>query len=469
MTRALAPLLAAAALVAAGCGGSENASSGPGAAADVVPANAAAFVAFATDREAEQVERVRELVEGFPGARGAVDEMLREALDGRSWQDVEPALGDELALVFVEGADEPVALTQPDDVAKLRELAQQEEGAQLEVREVEDGWHAIGEKAALDAFERARGGESLGGSDAYEDAFDGLETDVLARFYGRAEAINRMLPPLPGGSAPQSAGVGTVAGVVEALDGGLRVDGRMTDVEQEQALKQYDPALLGRVPDDAFLAASLGPMRDAANDIRKQGVPFVPELERGLGVTLDELVGVLGSESVLYVRAGVGIPEVTLAGTPESPQDAVATLRRLADAASGFTGGRLRTTTLDGVEVHVLQIQMVQLQFAAVDDHVVVTTGTTGLRDFRRDGDKLADSDRFEGALEEAGWDGGETAGLFWLDFQEALPIVEGLAGLAGQNVPQDLRSSLERLDTLAAASSVDDDDVRFTVVFRTR
>lgn len=462
---ALACALVAAAVATTGCGGSGSpASGGPGAAAEIVPADAAAFVALATDGDAEQVEHVRDLVESLPGAKEGVERMLRDALDGGTWSDdVEPAVGNEVALVVVAGSEEPIVLTQPDDVGKLEELARRE--PELEVRAV-DGWHAVGEGAALDAFEAARGGETLADADAYGDAFDDLETDVLARFYGVGKALATVVPKLPGGAVPPSGGFGRLAGVVEALDGGLRVDGRATELAQEPP--EYEPTLFERVPDDAFLVASFGPLSQTAGEARKQGLPFLPELERALGVTLDDLARVLGGESVLYARSGVGIPEVTLASKPEDPQAALATLRELAQAASGFSGAELRRTQVDGFDVDVLQVELVQVQLAVVDDAIVVTTGAAALRDFRGDGDKLSVSDRFEDALDEAGYDG-ETAGLLFLDFQAALPVAEGLAGLAGADVPAEASAMLERLDTLALQTRADGEGARFGAVFRTR
>jgi hypothetical protein len=461
----LAASFGAAALLAAGCGGSTaTVAGGPGAAADVVPANVAGFLAFRSDADDEQVERVRELVERFPGAKAALAGALRDALDDGTWaEDVDPAVGDEVAVVFLDGSTEPIVLTQPDDVGKLEELARKAD-ADVEVREL-DGWHAVGEAKALDALARA-GDETLADSDAYGEAFEDLETDVVARFYGRGDALGRVAGSLPGAAVPTAGGFETFAGVVEALEDGLRVEGRVTGLEQE--VSTYEPTLLERVPDDAFLAASIGDVGPMTAELRKGAVPFLPDIERALGVTLDELAAVLGAETVLYARKGIGIPEVTLASRPDDPAAAVETLRKVARAASDVVGGRLRTTTTDGVEVHVLQVEIVQIQFAAVDDVVVVTSGATGLRDFRRDGDKLSGSDRFEEATEDAGYEG-ETSGLLYVDLRELLPVVEGIAGFSGADLPEDVRSGLERLDTFAAHSSADGDSARYGAVFRTR
>jgi len=447
--------LGVAGLLLAGCGGTDSAA--VGGAADVAPAEVAGYVSLNTDRESDQVERLRELVESFPGARGAIDELLREALDGKSWEDVEPAIGDEVALVLLAGADEPVLLTQPDDVTRLEALAA-EAHVELEVRAVED-WHAVGAPAALDAFVEAREGGSLAGDDDFRAAFDDLPGDAIARFYGAGGALNELLPPLPGAPRPQSAGFGVVAGVIEALEDGLRVDGRLVDLEVEA--RDYEPQLLDRVPDDAFLVASFADVDAGVAELRKQGLPFLPSVERALGVTLDDLGRVFAGESVLYARSGIGIPEVTLATRPDDPDAALATLLQLARTAAGFADAQLRTVQLDGLDVHVLDAGVVRVQLARVDDEVVLTTGAAGLRDYRRDGDKLTGNERFEDAVKEAG--------LLYVDLQAALPIAEALAGFASEEIPTDVRAALERLDWLATQARVEDGAVRMTGVLRTR
>jgi hypothetical protein len=367
-----------------------------------------------------------------------------------------------VALAFLQGG-EPVALTQPDDAAKLEALVRKlEDGQELEVRTIE-GWHAVGKKSDLDAFERAReaGGGTLDESEEFETAFDGLEEDALMRAYGSGEALRRIAQ----GSVP-AGGVGTVAFVAETLDDGIRFDGRT--VGGEQQFQEFEPTLLDRVPDDSFFAASFANVDQMTSELRKGTIPFVPEFERMLGVTLDDLGRLLGGESVLYARSGIGIPELTLATRPDDPAAAFETLRRLASTLAGFTGGELRTTQVDGVEVQVLALEPVQVQLARVDDAVLVTTGLAALRDFRADGDKLGDADRFTDAVEDAGFEG-ETAGLLYVDLQAALPVLEGLAGFSGSDLPAELRETLAQLDVFAAQTRAEDGGARFGGVLRTR
>jgi len=454
-------------LAAGGCGGDSTTSAAggdPGAAA-LVPADVVAFVSLNTDRDSDQVEQLREVANRFPIARDGLDRLLREltAEDELTWnEDVEPAVGDEVAFAVLAGHDGVVGLTQPDDPAKLDALLSTTD-VEVETREVE-GWHVFGEPGDLDAFEAARGGDTLDDSDAYADAFDDLADEALAKFYASGAALEGLSEQF--GTPVEGAGSFDTAGVVfEAVDDGIRVDGRATGVEGLPAA--FEPELLGRVPDDAFLAISFSGLDELLSDLRSGSIPFLPDVEQALGVTLDELGAVFSGEGVLYARSGVPIPEVTLAVRPENPAGALATLRKLAETLAGVTGSSVQRTEVDGVQVEYLEIEGVRVQLASVDGTVIVTTGIAGIRDFRADDDKLTGSDEFESAADAAGFEE-HTNGLFYVNFAEALPVIEGLAGLAGEPLPTEVRENLEPLRTLFVHGHAADGEVRFSGVLET-
>src|SRR5215831_5318652 len=120
-----AAVAAAIAIVTAGCAGAHGAIGSPDGAAALLPANTSFFVAVDTTVSQGKLDAVR-------------DSLLRRA--NLTWAgDLEPALGDELDVALLPGAKpEGVALTQPDDAAKLRALAAK---LGLVVREV-GGWTA---------------------------------------------------------------------------------------------------------------------------------------------------------------------------------------------------------------------------------------------------------------------------------------------------------------------------------------
>src|SRR5687768_16207739 len=110
------------ALFAAGCGGEEQAASG---AAEIAPATASAFVSIDSNVDSDQWQEVEALLRKFPDG-GQLVGLVRSSFEEDSkldWErDVEPALGDELALVWLDfeaGGMNVVGLTQPKDEDKF--------------------------------------------------------------------------------------------------------------------------------------------------------------------------------------------------------------------------------------------------------------------------------------------------------------------------------------------------------------
>jgi hypothetical protein len=467
MRAGLLACMAALLLAAGGCGGDSTTSaagSGPGAAA-LVPADVAAFVSLNTDADSDQVQQLRDVAERFPIARDGLDRIVQElTAEDLSWEeDVDPAVGPELAIAVLTDHESFVGLTQPDDVAKLNALLATAD-VEVMTREVQ-GWRVFGEADDLDAFEAARGGESLADSDAYADAFDGLADDALAKVYVSGAAFEELAGEL--GAPAQSAGTfDTAAFVLEAVDDGVRLDGRSTGVEGVP--EAFEPQLLERVPDDAFLAASFGGLDELLSDLRSGNLPFLPEIEQAIGVTLDELGSLFSGEAVLYARSAVPFPEVTLAVRPDNPAGSLETLRKLADALAGATGSSVQRAEVDGLDVQYVEIEGIRIQFTNVDGVVLVTSGIAGVRDFREDGDKLTGTDAYEEAAGDAGL-GDRTNGLVYINFAEALPVIEGLAGLAGEPPPAELREKIEPLESLFFHGTVEDGELRFGGLLKTR
>lgn len=466
MRAVLLACVAALLLAAGGCGGDSQTSAsggGPGAAA-LVPADAAAFVSLNTDAESDQVGQLRDVAARFPIARDGIDRIVRELADEDvSWeQDVDPAVGSEVALALLGGGERVVALTQPDDPAKLKALVARADDHLVAVEY--DGWHVIGEAADLEAFEAARGGDMLADSDAYADAFDGLPEEALAKVYASGSAFEAVAGQL-GAPAQAFGSFDTAALVVEAVDDGIRLDGRATGVEGAPA--DYEPRLLEQVPADAFAAFSFGRLDELIANLRSSGVPFLPEVERSLGVTLDELGTLFAGESVLYARSGVPIPEVTLVLQPESTQNALATLRKLANTLAGLAGAEVERTQVEGLEVEYVAVEGVRIQFAAVGNVVIVTTGVAGIREYEGDGEKLTETDAYQDAADAAGA-GDRTNALLYVNFAEALPVIEGLASFGGDELPAEVRENLEPLESLFLQGRVDGDELRFGGILTT-
>ena len=467
---ALALLALVALLALAACGGGENASStgSDAAASSAAPADAIAFVDVSSDLDSAQWKQVQKLADRFPGKDAAVQKLLdslgEENLDWKT--DIEPALGPETAIVVIEVAGEPqvVGLTKPDDVAKLKALVAKGD-APAETREI-DGWTAVADSAAvLDAYETAVKAGTLDGAQAYQDATDGLPADSIGTFYvgpGAADAASGAL----GSLGPAAAVGGTlewVGGALSAQEDGLLLTGSVKSSGGPK-VSSYKPAYLDEIPADAIAVISFHGLDVLISQLRKAGgSEIVPSIEGALGVTLDDLAPLFANEGAIYLRQGTPLPEVTIVLGVEDEAGALATLDTLAGKVAGLVNGQTGKLTVDGIEAHYLDVQGIKISYATFDGKLVVTSGAFGIRELRDGGDSIADDSAFKAAADAAGYDG-DTAGLFYVNLEDVLPLVDTIAGLASQPLPDDVRANLEPLRSFFVQGSADGDLARFSV-----
>jgi uncharacterized protein DUF3352 len=472
-------LCAAAALLAAGCGSSEETRATTDS-ASLAPKDAAVYVSLDTDRGSAQWQQLEKLLQRVPGAQKALDGFLADALgeEGLDFdRDVEPALGPEVLLVLPAGSAGPVILTEPRSRDKLDALIAK--GKQRAVTREINGWTAIAETdAALDGYAKALAQGALDESADFSQAMGGLPEDALARLYVRAEGLGGLLQRAIGSAGgigrlvgtPSTTGLGTVALALAAEEHGVRLEGT---VEQQGLPDSFAPKLLGRVPAGAFLAATfkggttLGEQLRAAAGGNDEAFR---QFEQLLGVSLDDLVSLLEGEGVLYVRPNLPIPELTLAVEQTDPKQAQ-TLRSLLGRVAALANGQLSTAVEDGVSVTRVTIQGISLGYASVDGLNVVTTARAGIRSLLGSGPKLVAEPEFKAAAGDVGYDG-STSGFVYVDVDGIVPLVQGLIGLAGgsgsASVDQ-LVDALETVDSIALNATSEGERARFNGFVRLR
>ena len=439
MRRAMPIVLAVLAL--AGCGGGETTTTG---AADVLPANTPLYVEIDSSLDSGQWNQVEELLDRFPGRERLVAE-LRDSLtkEGLTRSELEAAFGDVVALAvldFEQPGETFVGLTQPDDEQALREVFE-EEG--LVFREVGD-WTAFAESSS--AFERlsAEGG-ALADAERFSEAWGKLPEEALARvfFDGRAveDAARRAGV---GAEIPQGSRFETAVAAVVAEDEGARFTAVASG--QEQALP--DLTFAEEVPAGAILFANFHGSQGTTDGIEQlRSNPFlgsaIEQIERQLGVTLEDVARLLEGEIAVYVRPGVVIPEVTFVLEATDEAQARRTLDRLGEGLGGLLGaGSTRPRSIAGVQATELNLGQVSVLYAVFDGRAVVTTLPTGIEDLREEGDRLADDEAFKDAREKAG-DGDV---VLFVDLDETVGLVERLAQLSESEIPADVRENLEPL-----------------------
>ena len=471
MRRAASLALALATLaLAASCGGGDSGDGGAEvtggsdvpAGANYVPANAPGFVYFNTDVESDQWKTLDALSKKFPD-RDRLTSMIEQALgeEGLSWeQDVKPALGPEtdIGILRLQGeTGTAIGLTQPKDEAKFdalyEKLEAQDDDATPTLRETLDDWVVIAdEQASIDAARRANEGESLADDDRFGDAIGELAEDALMKLYLNGDALQQQLNQAGGADALTGGGeITSLVADVVAQDDGIAFHA-IAQTEGGEMPEPYEATFLSQVPGDALLVASFNRVGETLRQASTapQAQQGLGMLQQVLGVSATELADLFGGEGVFYVRQGSPLPEVTLALAVEDEQQAIGIVDRIARRAGAFAGGGAAPTqtTVGGVSVRRLSVGMFALYYGTFDGKLVVSDSTAPFTDLRESGNKLADDDAFQAAVDAAGMPD-ETIGFFYVDIRDSVPLIESLSQTAGGAVDPAATENLRPLRSL--------------------
>ena len=374
---------------------------------------------------------------------GSVGSALGE--QGVDWtNDVRPAIGPEL--VVVATADkEPIVLVQPADEAKLDALLAK--GDTTYVRADVDGWEALAQsQAALDGYRAALDKGALDDVDAFEQGFEALPSEALARAWVDTARLSKDIGRLvEQASTEVDLGLDWLAAAVSAEDDGvlLTLGMRMPGGGDTR----YEPELFARVPADAVAAVSFGGTQKILD--RVQGNVDLDKvsgtIESITGVSLKGLTDALSGEGALYVRpSGEQVPEVTLVLRPPDASKTWDTLDGLARKLAEQAKTTVTVRTEDGIEVRRVTTDQVTVSYALLDgDTIIATTGDSGIRTFLADGPKLADSDAYERAADAVDM-GEKTRGFVYVDVDGVLPLAEQ----AGGSLPPDAADAISAVDS---------------------
>jgi hypothetical protein len=484
--RTLIPILVCLALIpaAAGCGAQGEAGLPEG--AELVPADAAMFVAINTDFDSGQWEKAGDLVDQFPDGDKVrafiLEELSEEDIDLED--DVKPAVGPHVNVVWLDAEDEEsfVGFTQPEDADKLRQLLEKS-GEEILFRDVE-GWTAFaGDEKYLDDLVRRRAEGSLVGDAQFADAMGRVAEDALVRVYFNGPAIapaieketdleaGALAELLPGGEVPW------VSMSLAAEDRGGRLEGAVGFAADPEGYvgPSYEAELPDVAPAGALAYVSFKDLEGQLSRLRDVFARLEPEFERDIarfeneiGVSLEEDIGpLLAGEGALYVREGAFFPEITLLLVIEDEEQAMATLDDLVEGLrEPLELGEARTTEIAGVEARQLDISPpVSIFYAAVDGRLVVTTQRAGIAELVGDGDRLSNDDVFQDALEDSDMPG-ETVGFAYVNLREMIPYALGFFGAMGENgetVPDEVSRNLEPLEHLVVFGTRDGNVVDFS------
>jgi uncharacterized protein DUF3352 len=484
LRHAIAAALACAVLtILVGCGGTSKTGVSGAVGASLVRSGALAYVAVDTDLHSSQWQKVDDLLHKFPGRDKWLAQLRAELPDKLSYKDdIAPALGPEVDVAVVSGTTpeqtSAVLLTKPESLDKARALARKlaSRDDAPSVTRVVDGWFVAAESAAMiDRTLKGDSGKSLADDPTFKEAVDALPTDALAKAY----VNGRQLADLVGNyvnRGPQTAAAGRdlpfgldkldwISASLEAKDDGIRFETGVKGAggaDLTSTAAPYASKLISGVPAGAlaFLTFQGGSYSDQLRKLRDNpqfGSGF-DQFERATGLRLDDVLELFAHEVAFYVRRGVGLPEFSLALEQPETAKALATLDRVAARVAALTQTRVREEQRGGVKVKSLTIGgRVTVEWAGFGGRVLLTTGPTGIADYRAGGDKLADDPDYKDALATTGVPD-KTGGLVYLNLHDGLQLIQNYLGLSGENLPADLRANLKPLRALVAYSTKNGD-----------
>jgi hypothetical protein len=459
-------------LAACGGGGSNGvgAASSPSGAA-MVRAGVLAFVSIDSDLGSGQWQQVDRLAQKFPGRDKALAQ-IKQALskEGVDYgRDVKPALGPEVDLAIVSGgtssSTKAVTLTKPDDAGKFKALvaklnASDSSGKPAVYREV-DGWYALSDSQGA-ITEVLKGDRTpLSDDSTFKDAFGNLPGDALVKAFLDGQRVNALVSQAASqsGSGFDSSSLGLdtleyVSASASAEDDGVRVRGASSGGNLGGS--NFTSKLIDGVPGDAFALLSFRGEGTTDQLGKLKSNPHVgaalAQIEKSLGVSFEQVLALLRGEIAFYARPGAVIPELTLALEEKDESGALATLDQIAARLAAATGARVEPGTQGGHPVKTINFGRFAIHYGGVGGKVVITSGAKGIADYGGSGDHLSDSADFKQAKDAAGMPD-SNGGFMFVDLKDALPLLEGFAGLAGQSLPSNVTENLRPLRSFLAWS----------------
>jgi len=468
---ALLGLLAALALLAAGCGGGTTSGSSRTNAAVLVRSDALAFVSIDTDLGSGQWKKVDALSKKFPG-RDAALAQIEQALAKRhvDWsRDVDPALGPEFDIAIVTGATpreaSVVGFTKPDDGLKLRLLVRKASSGsgtgKAVYRALDNGWYAISDtQNSIDNVLKG-GGKALSDASAYKDALGKLPGDALAKAYLNGGQLTKLIQTVGKGSglAGSSSGIGKLDFLSIALsaeDDGIRVQGAVAGPGAKKASSgNYESKLIKSVPADAFAFLSFRGGRgidqaESQLETNPELSGVLPQIERALGVRLRDIFALLRGEDTLYVRPGGALPEISLVLGTSDQASGLATLDKLAARLAAYANAKMTSGREDDRKIRTLDFGQFAVKYAGLGDKIMITSGLNGIGSYTGSGAKLPDAADFKEAKSASGLPS-SNAGFVFIDLKNSIALIESLAGLSGSTLPAEVTENLRPLRSFTA------------------
>jgi hypothetical protein len=462
--------LAAAALLAAGCGGT-TAQVGSGA-STIVPASAPAFIAFDADPNSEQWRTIDALASKFPDKQKAVDSIKQDmSKEDVSWDDdVRPVLQGEFDFVWLDFANNGqnfVMLMQPKSETKFKQLmAKAKDDA---VYDKFRGWYVMAEKQqTIDRFEQESNAQSTSLADdaTFKQSMDRLGHDSVVRAYVNGKFLMKLARTYSGARLkPYIDKVGTLDWIALRLGATSEGIGFDTIVhgtpgslfKGSSKSGSFSSKLLGTVPANALLYLSFHGSKGMFNGLGQNPVLNTPQF-RQFAQPLQQLGRILEGENAIYARPGANVPEVTLVSTPSTLGTPI--VDRMVQK---FAHTAPQARTVDGTRVHAIASNGMGLYYADVGGKFVVSDQLQGIRAVKGSGKSLSDSDEFQQAKHASGMPD-KTWSTLYVNIHTSVPYVEKLAG---SHIPAEIARNLKPLRSAVEYAASQTHELQVTFFLR--
>jgi hypothetical protein len=440
--------------VAAGCGGTTNASSGG---ADFVPASVPLFVAINTDLDSPQWHTVNELASKFPDKQKAIDSIKQQLTKkGLDWEeDLKPALGPELDLVMLDFAhpDDVVALTQPKNQGAFEGAMRKGNAADPSNKLVYEQFHGLtvisDKQAAIDAFTQASDSakQTLSEDKTFRTAMDRAGDGIFRAYVNGPQvmAAARKFGGTEAGAYLKKLGtldwlLMTLRAKSDGIAWDTTVHGTPGKAFKNVDANGLDGSLEKLVPKDALLYLAFHGSKGMFDGLGNN--PILQQFgAKGLNNAFRQLGTILEGENALYVRAGTkDVPDVTFIASPRSGVDGAAALDRILNRYSKELGARPHRTTIAGVPARVIGAGPIAVRYANVNGKLIVTDLPSGIVFAQRGGKSLTTSQEYKDA----------TAGVpdspqvvLYIDIHSTLPLI---SRFGGARIPAEVERNLKPL-----------------------
>lgn len=455
----LVPLLALA--FAAGCGGSGGGGGGGSVpdAASIVPADALVYATVDTDTGSDQLGSAQTILDKFPIKQKALAQLKAEALkNGVNLDTIMASVGSvvDVAVLKTGATTGPVGFAKPSDEqtfdAQLKDLK----------HTTVDGWTVFAQsQALLDAVTNRTA--NLADDATYKEALPSIPDagDAIARVYAPGSSLSTAAglagSSVPGGlgNLPKNAKVAWITGALTSTDGtSANLETHFKETSNPPATPA-DSSLADDIPADALLALSLtgGTAKALPAGTEEQ----LGALTKQLGIDVSSLLGILQGPVIAYVTQGTPIPEVTLAAVPPDAAGASNAISALMTKLVLKNGGSIKKVAVSGVQLNTVNVGPISLYWGTYDGKLVVTDNPSALGSLKNGpSDKLLDDSQFKDTASSAGMPD-QNQGFLYLDAKDALPMIEGIATIAGSNIPANVQANLQPLKAILLYGSLKD------------